>query len=103
MQFTVYHNADAATRKAVPYLLDVQSDLIDDLRSRVVVPLIAPARAQLPVSRLMPLLDVLGEPLVMDTPQLAGVPQKALGAPVANLCHERSAILAALDVLISGI
>jgi len=38
-QFDVYRNAHPATRARVPYLLDVQSDLLETLATRVVVPL----------------------------------------------------------------
>jgi toxin CcdB len=38
-QFDVYRNPDASTRSRFPYLLDIQSDLLDSLSTRVVVPL----------------------------------------------------------------
>lgn len=38
-QFAVYGNINPATRAAVPLLLDVQSDLLAELGTRVVVPL----------------------------------------------------------------
>lgn len=103
MQFVVFRNADEAGRKRVPYLLSVQSDIIGDMRTCVVVPLISPRRARVAVAGLMPVLHVDGEPWVMDTPLLAGIPRKALGKPVADLSGERAAIMAALDLLISGI
>ncbi|GAB1408450.1 hypothetical protein MASR1M8_23690 [Thermomonas brevis] len=103
MQFMVFQNADAASRRRVPYLLSVQSDLIGDMRTCVVVPLIAPARAEIAATGLMPTLHVEGKPWVMDTPLLAGVPRQVLGKPVADLSSERPAIMAALDLLISGI
>ena len=103
MQFTVYRNADNATCKVVPFLLDIQSDLIEKFQTCVVVPLISPARAGTPLTRLMPLLEVDGESWVMDTPQLAGVPRRTLGQPVAELSSQRSTIMMALDMLISGI
>lgn len=37
------------------------------------------------------------------TPKLAGVPRKALGPVVADLGAERAAILAALDLRVTGI
>lgn len=103
MQFTVYRNADPGSRKRVPYLLDVQSDLIGQLGTRVVVPLISPDRAEVAATRLMPALQVEGRPWVMDTPLLAGIPCKALGRPVADLSSARAVIMGALDLLISGI
>ncbi|MBS0199719.1 MAG: CcdB family protein [Proteobacteria bacterium] len=100
MQFTVYRNVG---NKRVPFLLDVQSDLIDGLKTRVVVPLIAASHVQVTASRLMPILEVAGEQWVMDTTLLAGVPRSILGKPVADLSHQRAAIMSALDMLISGI
>jgi toxin CcdB len=103
MQFTVYLNANPHSRKHVPYLLDVQSDLIGEMGTRVVVPLISPDRAEVAATRLMPTLQVEGQPWVMDTPLVAGIPFKALGKPVADLSSKRVVIMAALDLLISGI
>ena len=39
MQFDVYHNKNAASKGRFPYLLDVQTELLDSLETRVVVPL----------------------------------------------------------------
>ncbi len=103
MQFTVYRNADTASMKVVPYLLDVQSDFINGLATCVVVPLIAPARASVAAERLMPEFEVEGAWWVMDTAMLAAIPRKKLGRPVADLSGERFAILAALDFLTNGI
>ena len=41
-QFDVYRNPNPATRARIPYLLDVQSDLLEPLATRVVVPLCKP-------------------------------------------------------------
>lgn len=38
-QFTVYRNKNARTKSAYPYLVDVQSELLANLQTRVVVPL----------------------------------------------------------------
>ncbi len=103
-QFDVYRNANPATRARIPYLLDVQSDLLDILATRVVVPLCKPEvlKGKL-AERLNPLLEVEGRRMVMLTPELAGVSRKALGEPVGNLAHERASIIAALDLVFTGI
>lgn len=103
-QFDVYRNANAASRARVPYLLDVQSDLLDPLATRIVVPLGKPALLSgKPVERLNPALEVEGRRLLMLTPELAGVSRKTLGEKVANLASERTAIVAALDLAFTGI
>lgn len=102
-QFMVYANANPASRKRVPYLLDVQSGLIDALESRVMVPLIAAGTAGHMIGSLMPKFIVAGDPVVMDTSQLAGVSRRVIGKQVHDLSDERQTIMAALDFLISGI
>lgn len=102
-QFAVHRNANPATRSAVPLLLDVQSDLIAELGTRVVVPLYtAAAMKGKVVKTLMPVLAVGGKSHVMVTPQLAGIARKQLGTQVGDLSAQRDAILAALDFLIAG-
>ncbi len=102
-RFAVHANPNEVSRKRVPYLLDVQSDLIGDMKSRVVVPLVRPEHAGPAIAGLMPEFAVLGETVVMDTAQLAAVSQRALGKWMGDLSHERQAILRALDLLFSGV
>ena len=103
-QFDIYRNANSATRARVPYLLDVQSDLLDALATRVVVPLCKPGilKGKL-AERLNPVFEVEGREVTMLTPELAGVAAKALGEPIGNLSSQRGAIVAALDLVITGI
>jgi toxin CcdB len=103
-QFSVYRNLNPATRTAVPFLLDVQSDLISDLGTRVVVPLytVSTMKGKL-LKTLTPVLRVDGRQCVMVTPQLAGISRRELGPLVSSLSAQRSEIMAALDMLITGI
>jgi toxin CcdB len=103
-QFSVHRNANPESSAAYPYLLDIQSDLIADLATRVVVPL-APATAMQgkAIKTLMPSFTIDDERFVMVTPQLAGVAKKHLGSVVAELSDQRHEIISALDLLITGI
>lgn len=103
-QFTVHRNTNPATEGTVPYLLNVQSDLIEDLGTRVVVPLYPASAMKGEILRtLTPVFEVDGAQYVMMTPQLAGIPRKSLGATFADLSGKRDQIIAALDLLITGI
>lgn len=103
-QFAVYENTNPATSAAVPLLLNVQSDLLAELGTRVVVPLYTASAMQGKMLRtLTPRFDIEGEPYVMMTPQMAGIAKKQLGAKVADLAVQRDEIIAALDLLITGI
>jgi toxin CcdB len=103
-QFTVHRNLSPATKAAVPFLLDVQSDFIAELGTRVVVPLhTAVSMKGKTIRTLTPVLEVEGKNVVMVTPQLAGIPKKSLGPAVCDLSVYRDEIIAALDLLITGI
>jgi toxin CcdB len=69
-----------------------------------VVPLCKPeVVAGKPAERLNPAFEVEGRRMLMLTPELAGVSRKALGERVTNLAAERGAIIAALDLALTGI
>lgn len=103
-QFVAYANRDAASAKLYPLLLNVQSDLIEAIATRVVVPLLPQRTPRSPaVSRLSPIVSVQGADYVMMTPLIAGVDAAQIGGATADLSPERSTILGALDLLISGI
>ena len=52
---------------------------------------------------LMPTFEIDDKQYVMVTPQLAGIATRQLGAQVADLSAQRNEIIAALDLLITGI
>lgn len=102
-QFDVYLNPNAATRKAIPYLLDVQADLLDTLATRVVAPLVLEEEMGLAARHLNPQFKIKGVAVVMSTAELAGVPTRSLGDKVTTLKSKRDEIIAALDLLFTGI
>src|SRR5687768_13616787 len=102
-QFTVYRNKNARTKAAFPFLVDVQSDLLEDLQTRVVIPLSKTGvLTKKPVTHLTPILQFEGEAYVLLTPQLAGVAHSELGPATGSLAERRDTILAALDFLLTG-
>lgn len=84
------------------FLLDVQSDLLGDLNTRIVVPLMPESLAPQPATRLNPVFDIGDGPCVMVTQFLAAVPVAMLKNPVGTLEGEFAAITAALDMLMQG-
>jgi len=101
-QFDVYRNSNPASHEAIPYLLDVQSDMLESLSTRVVVPLVRASAMGKAAKYLNPLIAVEGVDLVMSTAELAGVPSCLLADKVLSLAHRRDEIIAALDFLFSG-
>lgn len=103
-QFSVYKNKNTNTRKEYPYLLNIQSDLLDELKTVVVIPFIKQSTfKQKPIKYLMPIFTIEGKECVLLTPQIAGIPRNQLGTVVENLAHFRSEIIGAIDFMISGI
>ncbi|MDP1559638.1 MAG: CcdB family protein [Nitrosomonas sp.] len=102
-QFDVYLNPNADTHSVVPYLLDVQNDLLDTLATRVVAPLVLTEEMGLAARHLNPQFKIKGVGVVMSTAELAGVSNRSLGDKIASLKNKRDEIIAALDLLFSGI
>lgn len=84
------------------YLLDVQADLLSVLNSRMTVPLLPPAGAPKPAGRLNPVFEIDGETVVMVTQFMAAVPAAELRTPVVSLLSVHTAVVDAIDMLLSG-
>lgn len=96
--FDVYHN-----KGGNGYLLDVQSDLLSDLNTRVVVPLLPKPEAPLPAERLNPEFEIEQTKVIMATQYMAAVPESELKlAAVCNMAEQHDEISTALDMLFLG-
>lgn len=101
MQFMVYRNN--SNNRAYPYLLDVQSDIIGELNTRLVIPLfLLDEVSGRPARRLNPVLNVDGEDFLVMTHEMASVRQSQLGEEVVSVREQRQAIKNALDFLLDG-
>jgi len=102
-QFSVYRNKNPRTKGTFPLLVDVQSDLLEPLITRVVIPLTKlPALTRKPVGHLTPEVTFGAEKFVLMTPQIAGINRADLGPLAGTLTEERQAIMSALDFLLTG-
>ena len=102
-RFDVYANPGSHA-VTTPYLLDVQSDLLDGLESRMVIPLRSLKhfpQVKFP-DRLTPVFTIEGQELLLETPKMAAVPRRLLKPPVSSLAHAQAQITAALDFLFHG-
>ena len=96
-RFDIFENEAGAG-----YLLDVQSDLLSGLNTRVVVPLLPKSSAPIPAQRLNPEFSVEGQELIMTTQFMSAVPEAELRSGVGNLAEQQDKISAALDMLFLG-
>lgn len=102
-QFAVYLNKNLKNRAFFPLLVDVQSGLLEDLETRVVIPLAkAVELTGFPLRLVMPSIEFEGEKYVLMTPQLAGVSREDLGAQMGAVPTYAGAISTATDILLRG-
>lgn len=103
-QFTLYKNADRSSNKTYPYFVDVQNALLSDLNSRLVIPLSShEILRKTDAERLCPVIHLDDGDFVLLTHQMTSVPNSILKTEVTSLENFRYEILAAIDMLVSGI
>lgn len=93
-----------AHASTTPYLLDLQTGLLDGLDSRVVIPLRSLAqlaKVKLP-TRLTPVHQVNGQNFLLETPKIGAVPSRILKNSVASLSEQQDQIIGALEFLFQG-
>ena len=96
-QFDVHRFGQAAL------VVDCQSDLLNRLESRFVVPLLKRSEAPNIAQRLNPVFDIESEEYVMLTQAAAAIRTRELGPAIGSLATRSFEITGALDVLISGV
>jgi toxin CcdB len=84
------------------YLLDVQSDILSGLNTRVVVPLLSRNESPHPAGRLNPTFEIEGELTIMATQFIAAISESELTHSVSNLNDYHHEITEALDMLFTG-
>jgi toxin CcdB len=84
------------------YVVDVQSDLLSSLTTRVVVPLLPETQFPAAATRLNPVFEIAGQRHVLIVQSIATVPRRELRDAVASLKDRHDTILAAIDFLLTG-
>jgi toxin CcdB len=102
MRCDVHLNVDDESGE-IPYLLDVQANLLSDLETRVVVPLILADAFGRRATRLHPLFTIEGHRVVMATHLIAAIRRQTLGPAVTSLLDHSDTVISAIDVLWSGV
>ena len=103
-RFDVFRNPSLASMKKVPYFLVVQSELLDEMDTCVVLPLARKQAAKgSAAARLNPEFQVDNTCVVQLTQLIAAVPVSLLRKYVVNLEPQREAIVRAIDFLFDGI
>ena len=103
-QWDVYPNPSVRLRDEIPYLLDLQSDLLSGLGSRLVAPL-ARTRLGLPdlPRTLCPTFSVDAANVVLLPHEAGPIDARLLKRRVVSLRSHAHEIVAAVDAVMSGI
>lgn len=103
MQFDVCANLNEDTKASIPFLLDLQANLLSQLATRIVAPLMLVKHAAKNIQHLQPAFVIDGKKVILLTNEMAGVPVSILGRKVTSLLNERQTILSAIDFLFTGV
>ena len=97
-RFDIYERGDGPG-----FLLDLQSDLLAPMTTRVVAPLLPQDIAPKPATHLNPRFDIDGVPHVMVTQFLSAVPAALTKTPYGTLDAHADQITRAVDMVFQGI
>lgn len=92
-----------AMRGSGTLVVDCQADLLADLKTRVVAPLIPEGKAPPPARHLNPVFELDGERFVLMAQMLSAVEVRELGDLVGSLDGGSERVLGALDFLVTGV
>lgn len=103
-QFDLYRNCDQLSKRSYPFLLDVQTNLLEHLNSRMVIPLtrLEHSSASFP-KNLCPTLTIDAQDYALLTYQMAAVSVRSLTDLHSSMAASRAEIISALDFLVTGI
>ena len=102
-QFDVFANAIAATRRAYPFLVALQSDLAQSAHDQIVAPLVPLGLIPKVLSRLTPIVVWDGVEHMVLVPALTSMRSGDLAERRGSIASARSELLAAIDYLFLGV
>ncbi|KPF45907.1 plasmid maintenance protein CcdB [beta proteobacterium AAP121] len=102
-QYDVFTNPSSRSADGIPYVVVIQSDLLDALATRLTMPLaVLDVATRVPTS-LCPVIVVKGQRLHALAHYTAPLPAKLLKRPVDNVAAQASALVSAMDAVLSGL
>ncbi|WP_323590716.1 CcdB family protein [Aliarcobacter butzleri] len=98
-QFDVYKNENDQTNQKVPYLLDIQNDILDSINTRVVIPLV---KDKNDFKGLTKEFVIENQKVYLTTSQMGAVHKNELKTKIATLTNQKEEIKNSIDFLIYG-
>ncbi|CAM4025616.1 CcdB family protein [Roseateles saccharophilus] len=102
-QYDVFANPSNSAADGIPYVVVIQSDLLDALATRLTIPLAVLDEGKKVPTALCPVITVKGKRLRALAHYAAPLPAKALRRPVDNVAAQASALVSAIDAVLSGV
>jgi toxin CcdB len=102
-QYDVFANPSRSAAEGIPYVVVIQSDLLDALATRLTLPLATLDSATRVPTALCPVIVVKGQRLHALAHYAAPLPARLLRRPVDNLATQASVLVSALDAVLSGV
>lgn len=102
-QYDVYPNPSASANSGIPYVVVIQSNLLDALSTRLTMPLATLSFAGKVPNALCPLVMVKGQRMHALAHFASPLPAKLLRESVDNVAAQASSLVAAMDVVLSGV
>jgi toxin CcdB len=101
-QYDVFSNPSGSASDGIPYVVVIQSDLLDALATRLVMPLAVPDATIKAPAALCPVILVNGKRLHALAHYAAPLPSRLLREPVDNVRTQASVLVSAMDAVLSG-
>ncbi|MEJ0026123.1 MAG: CcdB family protein [Rhizomicrobium sp.] len=101
-QFDVFRNPLRAGREQRPFVIAMQHAFFDRLPTRVVMPLVVKTALDFQ-PRLNPVFNIQGRQLHLSPTEPFALSIRFLRDPIDSLASERDRIVAALDLVFTGI
>lgn len=103
VQYDVFANPSSSAADGIPYVVVIQSDLLDALATRLTMPLAVLDSATKVPTALCPVIVVKGQRLHALAHYAAPLPAKFLRRPVDNVAAQASALVSAMAAVLSGL
>ena len=102
-QFDILKNLNKASKADVPYIMDIQSNSVSIIGTRIVVPLrYTKNNLDKLISKIHVSIEVDNKEYIAFISEMAAILSGLIGSAIANGNSKRTEIIAAIDLLFTG-
>jgi toxin CcdB len=89
-------------RLAGGLVVDVQTNLLSDLETRLVMPLLPVGNAPIPATRLNPVVEFQGSRYALQPQFMSAIARRHLPKPLGSLDKDYDRVVASIDMIFNG-